>query len=508
MAITFENAGKIFRAADQLFSPQAPVPIHETVHLSAYTRFNEALNSFSSARKEHFLEDDESSEAFIKPLNSLRRAFISTPLPMKILAKSFDVRIPPPIVPSVISQAGKELNDAFKELILEDEHPYEDSVSAAVGSLAEGIVRLVWKGWYQKRTALKVEERLREYENIYSGEVHLEIVTPREAANATEVADIQIVLGNLDYLESPPFERYRSISSVRASRLHLICLAPHAKVERLSRYLRLFEDVNFEAEFDLRENEPPLPVNTTDADPVFPLYSSESAASLRFPFNGDEGFVTRFEGPQKVERTKGRHAIRLTCAQQENFHRVLKAEECDIEELNLGDIVAIKRVGLRGEELSQQFSSDRQYQADTNLMESWKERWRSFDGTSRPWSLDRIKIKGGKVMSGLNEGHLKRWKRHGSLSAPRSNTVFRQLLSLLDYSENEIEKIISAKASLDNHHRQAGKKAASHFADKLRGKLLEGDIHKQHISVSLKIGDSSLEMTTFKIVDISIEIES
>ena len=509
MAVTFESCGQIHECADRLLSSESSVAIHETVHHPAYLRFNSAMNRFLTAQQEKGLEDDENADAFVKPLSGLRRAYISTPLPMTHLAKAFGVRSVVPFVPNALTSEASELNDAFKELSLESEHPYEDAVSAAVNSFPDGgLIRIVWKGWYQDRTTQFVESRLREYENL-SGETNLiEVVTPRAAAGATSVADIQIVLGNIDYLESPPFERYRSISSARSKALHLICLSPHSKVGRLNEYLQCFEDAPVDAEFQFLENEE-IDVDAKDTfDTVFPEYSLSGGQGGRFDFYGDEGFVTRFEGPEGSVKTGNRHVIRLRCSSHSRLTKMNEAYECDVEELNLGDVIAIQTKGLRGDELSQAFAADSRYQSHVKLMESWKERWESFDGRPNEWTLNRIKIKGGQIMQSLNQGHLDRWKKVGSMTAPQSNQVFRQLLLLLEYGEQEIEGIISAKSSLDNHHRQAGKSASRGIAGKLKGLSVAGDLNTQHLSMPLTVGESKLEMTIFKIIDIAVELDS
>ena len=506
MEISFKNAAALHKAAESLVDENVAGRYHETVHHEIYERFSAALNEFGKAQDANDLTEDPQAVRFAKPFRNLRRSYISVPLPMKQLVKVFGFKIQPPSLPACISSEGIHLAACYRALEEEKTHPYEDSISAAVGPHYPDdlVIRIVLKSWYLSHSTQKVEDRLREYENLNSDSKRIEIVAPRVAATANEAADLQIVLGNLDYLESPPFERYRSISSARASRLHLISLAPHSHCDSFSSYMRVLKkDEPMKADFEAIENMSSPDGNEINI--VFPQISVEDRL-MREGSNNGVRYRSVFEGPEGSISTTNQHVTRLSVDLAPGSIQIISAESCDLEELEIGDIIALQTKGLRGDELSESLSSEENYQKVRKLATDWKERLHNGEYAHTAVTLNRIKHCGGELLASLNESHLKRWRNRESISGPGDEKIFNCLLTVLGYEPAEVRKIIEAKSKLNNHHRQLGKSASRAMAKELQGKKVTGDLSRNHLNISVTVSGAALEMVILKILDIDTEI--
>lgn len=507
--MNFTEIDDAYRASSALLESGEENLLATSVHHAAYLKFNTALNDFSLACQSLELDEVPDIKAYTRRGKKIREAYVSLPLPAKQIIRLCRLERAMPKLDPDLAEKYYRLESAERQLAQEEVHPYEDLISSAVGEGSEKnlLIRIVVKSKFIQTCTPKIYNRLSEYENLATPEVEIEIVSPRDAAGSTRVADHQIVLGNVDYLCAHPFEDYRSLSAATARRLHVICLDPHARWKSFGDYFLVLEENCLEVDFERYEVgdkgvRDPTPV---ESDLVFPELRMLSHLGGFNDAAGDDNFEIVYEGAEREEVSNNRHVIRVGGNSSGQNYKIISAETVGAEELQIGDIVVLQKKGLRADELSSKFQSNEDYQRIRSLAVGWKNRLKSRDGFGEIWTLNRIRIKGGEALESLNEGHLSRWKRNLN-AGPRELKVFKRLLEVLDYNENEVTEIISAKKVLDNHHRQSGKSAAKAAASKLVGVTVDGDVLSQHLEISVNLEGSSLDFVAFRLVDVYVNV--
>jgi hypothetical protein len=509
--MNFSNTSKIYEANESLLKSEGGACRSTVVHHRPYRNFNAAINDLLTTCKYLNIEERPDLLKYIRSHRKMQRAYISIPLPLKQASKGLMFPLNTPNISEAIHEKYSRLEEARNTLFGEEQHPYEDLISSSwkPSSVGSGIIRIVTQKKYTAPCASEIERRLGQYENLLLCEI--QVLSQREASTAEEVADLQIVLGNIDYLASHPFEDYRSISSARAKSLDLICLAPHARHDDFSEYYlalknagaleKSFEPYVVGEDASTVEESPP-------EDLVFPDLKNHPSFLREHGDDHSHQIEIVYEGPEGCEISSGRHIIKIQGTRSPTDFQITSATRVGVDELELNDFIALQEGGLRGEELSTKFSSHESYQKVRATATDWKRRLNDRGGYGEKWTLNHVKIKGGEIMKDLNEGHLSRWKNVQTSAGPQDSKVFFRLLQILGYSDDEIKRTIVAKAKLDNYHRQFGKTATKKATKMFRGQVVRGDILKQHLPLTVTVDDSPLEFTVFRIIDVYPDLES
>ena len=513
MGMNYPDAVNIYLASEQLLDPSQDKRWLAAPYCGVYQKFNFSLNQFSKLAAELELTEVEAVSTFLRFLKFLRGGYISVPLPCSHLLQAF-ARPSPfcPAFPAALQSHGAALFNCYLELRSLEEHPYEMAIAQIACELSAGsLIRLVLPRRYSKKASTAIDKRLFEYSELSTHT--LEFLSPQEAARAETVADVQIVLGNPDYLETPPFTSYRSFSCARASRIYSLCLAPHARMYCFDTVYRLFPGIDgsqfpdFQS-WDFEVNEiPDDQYDDVTEDLVFPYLSSSVTGHESTGDAGDyEAITTSLQGPSGAISLNSRYILIARISSTQEASRILEVTSTDIEEIEIGDVVVIQKSGLRDAELAELGKLDPEYQKNRKLVFGWKERITRADQTGTPWTLNRLLIKGGQTMKGVNQGQLDRWKSpdHG---CPGSDDTFRCLLGLLEYSGDEISEIISAKYRLHNHHRQAGRSLSNLAPTFLKNLTVRGDIDQSILDFEISTRSGPVKFAILKICDLTFDYD-
>ena len=512
--MNYPDTVKLYLASEQLLDPDQESRWLSTPNCGIYQKFNFSLNQFSKLAAELELTEGEAVSSFLRFLKFLRGGYISMPLPCSHLLQAF-ARPSPfcPAFPSALQTHGAALFNCYLDLRSLEEHPYEMAVAQIAGELPSGsLIRLVLPRRYSKKASTAIDKRLFEYSELSTHT--LEFLSPQEAARAETVADVQIVLGNPDYLETPPFTNYRSFSCARASRIYSLCLAPHARKYCFDTVYRLFRGIggsqfpDFQSwDFEVSKI-PDGQYDDVTEDLVFPYLSSAVTGHESTGDTGDYEAITTFlQGPSGAVSLNSRHILIARISSTQEYSRILEVISTDIEEIEIGDVVVIQKSGLRDAELAELGKLDSEYQKNRKLVFGWKGRLTRADQTATPWTLNRLLIKGGQTMRGVNQGQLDRWKSpdHG---CPGSDDTFRCLLGLLEYTADEIREIISAKYRLHNHHRQAGKNLSNLAPTFLKNRTIRGNIDHSILDFEISSPPGPVKFAMLKICDLTFDYNS
>ena len=508
--MNYPGTVKLYLASEQLLDPDQDSRWLSTPYCGIYQKFNFNLNQFSNLAAELEFTEVEAVSSFLRFLKFLRGGYISIPLPCSNLLQAF-ARLSPfcPAFPAALQSQGAALFNCYLELRGLEEHPYEMAIAQIAGELSAGsLIRLILPRRYSKKASTAIEKRLFEYIELSTH--NLEFSSPQEAARAETVADVQIVLGNPDYLETPPFTSYRSFSCARASRIYSLCLAPHARKYCFDTVYRLFPGIggsefpDFQSwDFEINEFIDAQDNDVTE-DLVFPYLSSVKGHESTGDTGDYEAITTSLQGPSGAICLNSRHILIARISSTQEASRILEVTSTDIEEIEIGDVVVIQKSGLRDAELAELGKLDPEYQKNRELVFGWKERITRADQTATPWTLNRLLIKGGQTMKGVNQGQLDRWKSpdHG---CPGSDDTFRCLLGLLEYTGDEISEIISAKYRLHNHHRQAGRSLSNLAPTFLKNLTIRGNIDQSILDFEISTPPGPVKFAILKICDFTFD---
>lgn len=510
MGMNYPDTVKVYLASEQLLDPDQDSRWLSTPYCGIYHKFNFSLNQFSKLAAELELTEGEAVSSFLRFLKFLRGGYISIPLPCSHLLQAF-ARDSPfcPVFPAALQPQGVALFNCYLDLRNLEVHPYEVAIAQIAGELSPGaLIRLVLPRRYSKKASTAIDKRLFDYCELSTHT--LEFLSPQEAARSETVADVQIVLGNPDYLEAPPFTSYRSFSCARASRIHSLCLAPHARQYCFDTVFRLFPGIggsqfpDFQSwDFEINKFTDDQNGDVTE-DLVFPHLSSVTGHESTGNTGDYEAITTSLQGPSGSISLNSRHILIARVSSNQEATRILEVTSTDIENIEIGDIVVIQKSGLRDAELAELGKLDSEYQKNRKLVFDWKERLTRADQTAAPWTLSRLLIKGGKTMSGVNQGQLDRWKSpdHG---CPGSDDTFRCLLGLLEYTADEISEIISAKNRLHNHHRQAGKSLSNLAPTFLKNRTIRGNIDHCILDFEISTPPGPVKFAMLRICDLTFD---
>ena len=509
--MNYKDTAALYSASTQLLDPAQASRWLGTASCGVYQKFNSSLNKFYQLATDLELAELPTIASLLGFLKFFRGAYISIPLPYKRVIQAFARTSPSfPTFPVELRAVGSELFSSYLEIKKLDLHPYEEAIAQIAGELPQNsIIRLVLPRRYLNHTSTAIESRLFQYNELATHT--LELLSPRGAYRANTAADVQIVLGNSDYLENPPFTSYRSFSCARASRIHSLCLSPHSRRYYFDKVIRMFPGIG-ESQFpdfkswDFEINQITGGSDEADniEDLVFPFLSSVEGHESTGDTGGYEAITTSLQGPSGAVSLNSRHILIARISSTSDASRILDVTSTDIDEIEIGDVAVIQRSGLRDAELAELGKLDPEYQKNRKLVFEWKERMRTADTTMAPWSLNRLLIKGGQMMKGVNQGQLDRWKSpdHG---CPGSDDTFKCLLGLLDYTPNEITEIISAKNRLHNHHRQAGRSLSNLAPTFLKNVSVEGNIEHSILDFEISTPPGPVKFVMLKICDLTFD---
>lgn len=509
--MNFSETTSIYTASGNLLDPNQENRWLATACCGAYHKFNLSLNKFSKQANELDLVEVETVLSFLKFFGFVRRTYISTPLPCSRILQAFDRQYPHlSALPAELQSQGSALFNSYQRMRNIEEHPYEVAIAQIGDELSpSSLIRLVLPRRYFRKVKGPIQSRLSEY---YELSIHkIEIVSPAEAARAEIVADVQIVLGNPDYLETPPFSSYRSFSCARASKIYSLCLAPHARKYCFDKLLRMFtgngetDFPEFQSwDFEINEILGAQDERNDTEDLVFPFLSSAEGHESIGNTGDYEAITTLLQGSSETVTLNSRNILIASVATTLETVRIISVNSTDIDEIEIGDVVVIQKSGLRDAELAELGKLDPEYQKNRKLVFGWKERLRRADQLMEPWTLPRLLIRGGNMMKGVNQGQLDRWKSadHG---CPGSDDTFRCLLALLEYTSNQITEIIAAKNRLHNHHRQAGKSLSNLAPAFLKDKTIRGNIEQSDLEFEVLTPPGPVKFVMLKISDITFD---